>query len=350
MATAFQVQAEPLGDCQRETVAALEMNRTRAVHPGRFEWLYRANPDGEAVVWTIRDANTGTMAGFTVALPRRVLVDGVLKQCWNCADFSIHQAYRSLGVALKLRRAAKQGVDAGCVEFLYAHPNERMQVIHEKVGHQRVGTMVRMAKKLRSREFFADRFASSAVTNLASEVVDRLLPYTNREWRHTTSCSTRFERQPRFDDRFDKLFADAAKVRRVVGVRDARYLNWRYAENPLHQHHAIFAEDVGRLRGYCIFRVNDGVCHLVDLFPVTRRAVTRDLLWRLIRHARQTGLSSISTVALEGHPAEPILREFGFRQRPDTSSMFCYATPTNKLRGMVQSSDSWFLSVGDRDV
>jgi len=66
--------------------------------------------------------------------------------CWNCGDFSVDQKYRSLGIALKLRRAAKNAVDKGTVDALYAHPNERMAVIYQRVGHTCIGQMNRFAK------------------------------------------------------------------------------------------------------------------------------------------------------------------------------------------------------------
>ena len=52
------------------------------------------------------------MAGFTVAIPRRMRVDGSPCVCWNCADFSVAPKFRVLGVAVKLRRASREGVDA----------------------------------------------------------------------------------------------------------------------------------------------------------------------------------------------------------------------------------------------
>ena len=72
----YRVYEENLDDARDEAIAALSATREHATDARRYDWLYRDNPDGEAVLWAIRKQATGEMAGFTVVLPRRVLVDG----------------------------------------------------------------------------------------------------------------------------------------------------------------------------------------------------------------------------------------------------------------------------------
>ncbi|NIU02668.1 MAG: GNAT family N-acetyltransferase [Nitrosopumilaceae archaeon] len=110
----------------------LKANRERPEFPyeQRFDWLYYDNPFGEARAWIIWDEAHDYPAGFTAVFPRKVLVNHKEYICWNCGDFSIEKKYRSLGIAVKLRKAAKECVDRGMVPFLYAHPNNRMVHVH----------------------------------------------------------------------------------------------------------------------------------------------------------------------------------------------------------------------------
>jgi hypothetical protein len=146
------------------------------------------------------------------------------------------------------------------------------------------------------------------------------------------------------------LFEEGHSGRRVVGVRDSRYLNWRYAKNPLYRTHAIVAEADGRLVGYALFVLQESVAHIVDVFVSGGRPVERDLLEALTDHARGLGLASISAVVLDGHPVVGTLCEAGFVRRPDSSQMFGYAREESPLRKLILSHASWLLSVGDRDV
>ena len=106
------------------------------------------NPHGLATGWKVVDGETGEVVGFTVALPRKVSVFGKRVIAWNCADFSIDTKFRTLGVAAKLRRAARDAIDAGQHPFLYAHPNEKMLVVHKRVGHTVIGQSHRYARLL----------------------------------------------------------------------------------------------------------------------------------------------------------------------------------------------------------
>jgi len=347
---AFRVYQEGLDEARDEAIATLQATRDRPIDRRHYDWLYRENPDGQAVLWSIRKEETGEMAGFTVALPRRVLADGRPRTCWNGADFSIRPKFRTLGVAVKLRRAAREGVDAGCVDFLYANPNAKMQIIHEKVGHWPVGAMVRYAKPLRSEEYLRRRFGGRWLPAVAGKVADRVLRLRSAERRHRPTFSTCIVESPRFDDRFDRLFEVVDSGRRVVGVRDSRYLDWRYVRNPLYQTHAVLARDGDSLAGYVLFVLEDAIAHVKDVLSPADGRVARDLLARLIRHAAKLRLAGISAVVLEGHPIVDILRDFGFARREDSSQMFAYVPPASPLARVVLKPKSWLFSVGDRDL
>ncbi len=346
----FLVAEESQGAAQAHAIALLGATRKTPVDAARFDWLYRKNPDGEAVLWTVRDGKSGEMAGFTVALPRRVMVDGEVRICWNGADFSMHPKFRTLGPAIKLRRAAREGVDAGRVDFLYAHPNERMAVVHARVGHLPVGRMFRYAKPLRIGPYLQTKVSSRFLAGILGAVGDRLVRLGARETWHRSTCEVGPRAGDRFDERYDRLFEQAAGCARVVGVRDARYLNWRYAENPLYETRVLEARDGGRLRAYLLYVVNDDTASIKDVFPPGDGAAVRDLIAGVIREGRRLGLRSASVTTLEGNPLDRHFAEFGFRLRPESSQMFAYAPPERPWREVVTDRQAWFLTVGDRDV
>jgi len=348
----FQVQEEPLAAVRDEAIALLDMTRKGPIDTARFDWLYKQNPDGPAVLWSVRDGKTGQMAGFTVALPRRVVIDGEQRICWIGADFSMHPKFRTLGPAIKLRRAAKDGVDAGRVDFLYAHPNDRMAKIHERVGHKPVGRMLRYAKVLKTGPYLQRRLKNRLVAGTLGGVLDVALRFTGRGFRRWLSTNVRLRQTTTFDDRFDRLFAESVNSAHIIGVRDARYLNWRYADNPLYESQLLTAEaeEDGRLRGYLVFTVDEGVGHIKDLFPPGDETVLCDLIAGMIRVGRRLGLTSLSIACLEGNPVLPLLERFGFRLRLGTSRMFAYGSEGRPWSESVTQHAAWFLTVGDRDV
>jgi hypothetical protein len=279
-----------------------------------------------------------------------MLVDGQQRTAWNCGDFSVRQSYRTLGVALKLRRAAKEGVDAGSVDFLYSHPNERMEIIHSRVGHRPVGRMIRLARVLRADPYVGKRIRPALLAKALALLADPLLAMWSPERRHRARYATHVVEHVAFDTRFDELFDEARSVRPVIGVRDARYLNWRHAQNPLGETRAVLAEQGGRLRGYLLFQVDAGVAHVKDLFSAPGSAIQRDLLAEFVRYARGAGLAGISAVILEGNPWLPVLEEFGFVQRLRLPHLYCHAPAQRAWAASVTDSGNWFMTAGDRDL
>ncbi len=349
--TKFDITSEPLASCLRDCSAVFSETRAQPAGSDRFDWLYARNPQGNALVWVARDNTFGNVVGFTAALPRQVVVEGDVRNCWIGADFSVLPSHRTLGLALKLRRAARQAIDDGRADFLYAHPNDRMAVIHARVGHRPIGTMIRLAKPLRIGPFIAERISSPRVGAIAGGILDPIRRWTDvTVWRRG-----RFTVRPAdvatVDERFDDLFRrSVAGFSGVVGVRDSRYLRWRYADNPLYRTEMLVAEDKDQLAGYLLFVREGDEVHVKDIFPMHEPEVVQALVAALTQAGYRAGWRSISMTMLETNPLRPVLQALGFRQRGETSQMFGYCPEDRPWSAAVYDKDAWWLTVGDRDV
>jgi len=306
----------------------------------RFEWLYLNNPDGQAIAWFAVDDASGDIVGSTAVSPRRVRLARARKHvvAWNCGDFSITKRYRSLGAAVKLRRAARDGVDAGQSPFLYAHPNERMLAVHLRVGHQPLARMVRYARPLSRPGLRKGLLArgTSAVVDLAS--VARWI-----RQRHDVVVNGEV------GDDFTRLYETVEPSLRSAVVRDRTYLEWRFRRNPAERAELVETRLSGRLTGYVWFIVKDRVAHVKDWLAMDPEALDQ-VFAALIRELRRRDTYSISLIALETHPDLPRLRRLGFVRRPDFSTAVAYAPDGYAGRGDVIDPAGWYMTAGDRDV
>jgi hypothetical protein len=267
------------------------------------------------------------------------------------ADFSILPEFRTLGLAVKLRRAARDAIDAGGADFLYAHPNDRMAVIHGRVGHRPIGTMVRLAKPLRIGTFVAERISSPRLGAIAGGFLDPVRRWTDLTVRHNGNLTVRPAEAGMIDQRFDDLFRRSVEgFKGIVGVRDSRYLRWRYADNPLYRTDMFIAEDRQQLAGYLLYVRRDNEVHVKDIFPMHQPAIAQALVAGLTREGYRAGWRSISMTMLETNPLRPMLQALGFRQRGETSQMFGYCPDDRPWSAAVYDKDAWWLTVGDRDV
>ena len=342
----FEVNREPVDDVIGDVTSILRATRSIEIDDARMDWLYRNNPDGSAVLWSIRKSDTGEMAGFTVCLPRRMLVGGEQKLAWNGADFSILPKYRALGVALKLRRAAKTEIDQGAADLLYSHPNEKMQLIHERVGHSRVGMMQRYAKPLR----IANRLSSKipdAVAGVIDASIGRVVTSSKAGWLHRYQHQMTVE-EAKFGDEFDRLFDRIGAQRTFLGVRDSRYLDWRYRQYPNVSFQVICARDGDQLEGYLILMRQSEAAFIQDIF-YRNESVANDLLMKAIAFSRRQKMQSISMTLLEQSEVISILEPLGFRLRPGQSNMFSYSA-SEQFKDKIKDPSQWLIHVGDRDV
>ena len=348
--SAFEVAEVSHDTVREELVDLLNQTRPEDVSGDRFDWLYRHNPDGEAAVWTVRARSSGTLAGFSAALPRRMLVAGEERICWNCGDLSVGTEFRRRGLAVALRSATRDGVDSGRVDFLYGQPNDQAAGAHVKVGHLPVGKMLRYARPLKLTPYLQKVLRSERAAQVVGWMIDPFARLVMPGNRHRKSHEVVFVDEPTFDDRYDRLFEDAASSTSVLGIRDSRYLHWRYAQNPLYRTQALEARAGERLVGYMLFTVVAKVAQIVDLFPPGEEAVLRDLLATAAEHGRQSGLQSLSVTVLEGKPLLNSLVELGFRKRPHSSQLFAYSAPGRPWCDTISQSKSWFVTEGDHDV
>jgi hypothetical protein len=304
----------------------------------RFEWLYTRNPDGRATAWFVLDERSGDIAGCTAVFPRRIQVRGQSGSviAWNCGDFCILPRYRVGGAAIKLRRAARDGIDAGERPFLYAHPNDRMLQIHLRVGHLPIGRMIRLARPTKvDREGLFGRLGS---LGLRTARFDRLYGV-----RDDYAIETH-----RLPDDVDELFE---RVRPGIGtalVRDRRYLHWRFLDCPLHEYRFVLVRRSGALTGYLAYTSNATQLSVKDWLGADARAV-RSLFSAAIDQAIAADVTA-SVTLLETHRDLGLIRSLGFLTRPETSTSITYASPRLPWRADVMSADAWYMTVGDRDV
>ena len=331
-------------------VALLNRNREHRVDRRRFEWLYLNNPRGKAKAWLVIDEKTQQTVAFTVVLPRMFRVEGREEICWNCSDFSVDKKYRTLGVALKLRRQAKEGVERGESAALYAHPNDRMKVIHEKVGHTAIGFMQRYVKLLRIDKHLERVVTNRVLTRLVAPVVNLGLKMLDGSTRLEKKYTIEILGNAEFDQEYDCLFEDAAKHYTVLGDRTAAFLNWRFVDCPLYNTERIIIREDGKLIGFIIFFEDDGIAVLKDVLCQPDEKIIKALLAQWVKHLRQRNIRSISAILMNSNPLLGILRKHGFRSRPEVSSVFGYTPDDRELSSFWLQGNDWYMTVGDRDV
>ncbi len=157
----------------------------------------------------------------------------------------------------------------------------------------------------------------------------------------------------RFDERIDKLWRCAGPHYPVICRRDAKHLNWRFADYPrrgcYRLHYCLCRNDV---IGYVVLRM--GVSHgalagyIVDYLcePVWTTRIFTACLTRL------RGWGAAAAYCLHQAPgAAGALRKLGFvRRESETRLMVNAKHIDDDALELLRDRDNWFVTGGDSDV
>jgi len=343
-------QADLLADRDR-MLNILKNNRTRDAshYEKRYDWIYLDNPDGQAIPWIIWDAEKGIPMGFTAVFPRRMFVKGKILTCWNCGDFSIEKNFRTLGIALQLRKEAKRAVDDGRVPFLYAHPNNRMAVVHLRAGHKQLAFMKRYALPIRLSKYLRRKPMLEEIT---ATIVDPLiLNLLKMKYHKLGDYEVYFSKELKFSDAHLGICEHLNKHFPVIGLRDTKYLAWKYKNNPINQYYLYNYYENSLLVGYIIYFIQRNVLNLSEIVAKYNINIQRRMFSTFLYHVikKYRDVQVISTIVQEFNPVIPALMDLGFKYRNDATTPVITYTADEDLKPIVLDGNKWFMNLGDRD-
>lgn len=311
----------------------------------RWNWQYARNPNAPPdglQIWLAREGPT--IIGQYAAMPVQLAVQGrEIQGSWGM-DVMVAPERQRQGVGELLFRAWDHHVPAAM--GLGLSPSSRR--LFEKLRWPFLRTVPSLMKPLTRR---ALRRATWPVplNRLVSAITYPYIRFIAR----SRPLEAQIQPIRHFDERFTELWE---RVKPAFGLsvrRDARYLNWRYAEPP-HVRYSMAAlkrdETVG---GYAVYRhvqePRGRATLLVDFLADPNDVAGLQTLLRWVdREARAADSDKIRTLAMHA----------GFRQALRQSGYFNVASDvdfTVKINGLdvgprfYENPDTWHVTLGDSD-
>lgn len=159
-----------------------------------------------------------------------------------------------------------------------------------------------------------------------------------------------------FDERFD-LFWDKAKEQYgIIGVRDQRYLNWRY-NRPGSKYQIYIAETENEVVGYIVTGVkrNGGMTigYIIDLLVMNTSGVIATLIREALYGLISQKVDFVLCWVLPNTEAYGTLRKFEFIEREDFPSVniVYYIFNSEEIdEAFLKEVKNWYLTMGDSDT
>lgn len=154
-----------------------------------------------------------------------------------------------------------------------------------------------------------------------------------------------------FDESYDDFFKKFMDKYKIIVVRNQKYLNWRYIENPSNHYTLIEYRENDSLKGYCVFKLfNAGDSILGDIVDVLAENV--DVFRKLILdalHKLKDENAVGANIWMNNKEFRSELMDIGFKES-DTITHFGVKINSDIDKDTLLNFDNWYLTLGDSDV
>jgi|GEM_PF-1999704 len=327
-----------------------------------WRWRYDANPaKTDTLPPFLVGEQGGTIVGVHGLVPLRVKVmDRILVASCGC-DLVVDPRARSVGMKIKLKAMSR----AFSPLYISTSANEPANKITLALGGKEVGVgRCKLIKPLKASGILRRIFGKNhlafarAATTFASVAVGKPLDWALAVGRAIRSypavSGAAIEEIRQFDQRFDRFWETISREANIMHVRDAAYLNWRFARYPFAGIESFALVRENEILGLAVIHKStdsDGlpfVAILELLVPRGENMVFDLLLREIVNRSAKAGTHAItaraSTARWEGRYTHS-----GFRLRRSPFSGVTYKNNSEMSDDLFAIDSNWYVSLGDGD-
>lgn len=298
----------------------------------------------------------GAIVGVHGLVPLRVkLGDDVVTAACSC-DFAVDPAARGSGMALKLQAMHRSLTPLPMSTSANSVAN---RVTVALGGKELAAGGVKLIRPLSVSRVIGRRLPAgmpgrTAAARIAGALPDLALA-AGRALRRPSMAGAALETVTQFDAAFDRLWERVAAARAVAVVRDAAYLQWRYAAYPFGGIETIALRRDGEVLGYvALMRLleDDGLHGAVILDLVSlpdEPRVDAVLASAAARRAAAAGAYALSALA-PTPDTRRVLERRGFMARESARSPYTYKPNRPEDAELLADPANWLIGLGDGDI
>ena len=341
----LSIRVEPYAECSTRVLEFRNQNRGTSLSARYVDWRYRGRPCQESalVVW-VNHADGRTL-GSAGLIPHDFHVLDAVRPIGVVGDISVVAEARGMGIASRMLTFLAEDARVRALGGTFVLPNAGATGPLLAAGWVNAATIRRRMRPLGVAS------AGGGGRGALRALVHRALRFAARPAPLPPGSTCRIQKQQlRFDDRFDALWSRLPKTGRVIAVRNAAYLAWRFADHPLMKFDLVEVDTAGQLSGYAVLS-RHGTTVAVDDFVAIDSTAAKAVASAALAHA----YSQQEVTGVQSRHCEPTWMpagwslKRGFVARPDESRALWRATGADPSGAMADPAN-WLVTPGDKDV
>jgi hypothetical protein len=281
-----------------------------------WRWRFRDAPAGPGVIELAWDGDV--LAGHYAVTPLDLVIDGRRVATGLSGTTMTHRDYRGQGLFPLLARATYERMAAAGMEHVWGFPNTNShRGFVETLEWKDIGEV----------PFFEHALEALRLPSERSPMI-----------REVT----------RFEGSVDALCASLSRQARVFVHRDARYLDWRFFDQPGAAYRALVFGDEREPRAYAVYKRYTDAIQIVDVVHGDDVEPAVKLCEEIARLGREQGAQRINLwLPLRGE-LHRALERLGFR--PTGPVTYLGARPLEGGDEAVLDPRAWHYAMADSDV
>jgi len=323
-----------------------------------FDWRYRQNPAGEAIVPVVRDEQNNII-GFIWTLPLHLRIKGKNYLAATGTNLVTHPRYRNSFAYIKLLRQFEQVFKQKDIPLHFSFVSEKAYRQQKKRNPLTVSIIPLLIRPL-SLKGLAQ---ANVVKNWQRFILDWIDRFMSRLLFRPKSIvlteQIAVQAIDQFDKRFDDFWLKIQDKYPVMAARDQAFLAWRFAELSGRRYKILVAQTAARMCGYAVLRCSTirgvSVGLLLDFLTtddeIGRKAASI-LLAQVEAYFRKEQMPLVATIMPSFTTEYHHLRRAGylhwpagFSPRPIRFAYYLHNDPSHDLTSL--SASDWFVTLAD---
>ena len=315
---------------------------------------YFCNPSGDALIELAIDSENEMLAGQYVVQPQRFRCFGQDIPCVLSFNTLTREAYRGQKIFIKLaERTYSRAADEGYV-FVYGCPNQNSYPgFMRKLSFKDIHHFPLYARPINLNRMIKEQKMNGVIAILATPFQ---VFFPNKAENSCGIVELTDKNVSLMDDFWDRIKDKYP----IMGVRDAKYITYRYIKVPRRVYYPYVAVENGQVVAFAVGRIREVAGFqtgmIADfLFVPGHEVEAKKIIKVLTKRMKDEGASLAGCIILAHTEEVKVLKKCGFYHVPD--KLLPQPTPLifrlldkNQDEDMLSNINNWFFTTGDYDV